>query len=102
MNIIEDLGVRPRGVYSGALGFFSADGGANLSIVIRTLIAYDNGLITLAAGGAIVADSDPNAEYEEMLTKLRAALPPSVGRIVEKGVSKQSVAATDRENSGVS
>ena len=102
MNIIEDLEARPRGVYSGALGFFSADGGANLSIVIRTLVAHDNGLITLAAGGAIVADSDPNAEYEEMLTKLRAALPPSVGRIVEKGVSKQSVAATDRENSGVS
>ena len=101
MNIIEDLEARPRGVYSGALGFFSADGGANLSIVIRTLIAHDNGLMTLAAGGAIVADSDPNAEYEEMLTKLRAALPPSVGRIVEKGVSKQSVAATDRENSGV-
>ena len=102
MNIIEDLEARPRGVYSGALGFFSADGGANLSIVIRTLVAHDNGLITLAAGGAIVADSDPDAEYEEMLTKLRAALPPSVGRIVEKGVSKQSVAATDRENSGVS
>ena len=102
MNIIEDLEARPRGVYSGALGFFSADGGANLSIVIRTLVAHDNGLITLAAGGAIVADSDPNAEYEEMLTKLRAALPPSVGRIVEKGVSEQSVAATDQENSGVS
>ena len=100
MNIIEDLEARPRGVYSGALGFFSADGGANLSIVIRTLVAHDNGLITLAAGGAIVADSDPNAEYEEMLTKLRAALPPSVGRIVEKGVSKQSVAATDQESPG--
>ena len=102
MNIIEDLEARPRGVYSGALGFFSADGGANLSIVIRTLVAHDNGLITLAAGGAIVADSDPNAEYEEMLTKLRAALPPSVGHIVEKGVSKQSAtAATDRESLGI-
>ena len=43
MNIIEDLEARPRGVYSGALGFFSADGGANLSIVIRTLVAHDNG-----------------------------------------------------------
>ena len=40
-------------------------------------------VVTLAAGGAIVADSDPTAEYEEMLTKLRAALPPSVGRVVE-------------------
>ena len=101
MNIIEDLEARPRGVYSGALGFFSADGGANLSIVIRTLVAHDNGLITLAAGGAIVADSDPNTEYEEMLTKLRAALPPSMGHIVEKGVSKQSVATTDRESPGI-
>ena len=83
MQIIERLEGRARGVYSGALGFVSADGSANLSIVIRTLVAHDDGAVTLAAGGAIVADSDPTAEYEEMLTKLRAALPPSVGRVVE-------------------
>lgn len=83
MQIIERLEGRARGVYSGALGFVSADGSANLSIVIRTLVAHDDGTMTLAAGGAIVADSDPTAEYEEMLTKLRAALPPSVGRVVE-------------------
>lgn len=83
MQIIERLEGRARGVYSGALGFVSADGSANLSIVIRTLVAHDEGTVTLAAGGAIVADSDPTAEYEEMLTKLRAALPPSVGRVVE-------------------
>lgn len=83
MQIIERLEGRARGVYSGALGFVSADGSANLSIVIRTLVAHDEGTVTLAAGGAIVADSDPVAEYEEMLTKLRAALPPSVGRVVE-------------------
>lgn len=83
MQIIEGLENRARGVYSGALGFVSADGSANLSIVIRTLVAHDDGTVTLAAGGAIVADSDPAAEYEEMLTKLRAALPPSVGRVVE-------------------
>lgn len=83
MQIIERLEGRARGVYSGALGFASADGSANLSIVIRTLVAHDEGTVTLAAGGAIVADSDPTAEYEEMLTKLRAALPPSVGRVVE-------------------
>ena len=83
MQIIERLEGRARGVYSGALGFVSADGSANLSIVIRTLVAHDDGTVTLAAGGAIVADSDPAAEYEEMLTKLRAALPPSVGRVVE-------------------
>lgn len=83
MQIIEGLEGRARGVYSGALGFVSADGSANLSIVIRTLVAHDDGVVTLAAGGAVVADSDPAAEYEEMLTKLRAALPPSVGRVVE-------------------
>ena len=83
MQIIEGLEGRARGVYSGALGFVSTDGSANLSIVIRTLVAHDDGMVTLAAGGAIVADSDPTAEYEEMLTKLRAALPPSVGRVVE-------------------
>ena len=83
MQIIEGLEGRARGVYSGALGFVSADGSANLSIVIRTLVAHDEGTVTLAAGGAVVADSDPAAEYEEMLTKLRAALPPSVGRVVE-------------------
>ena len=83
MQIIERLEGRARGVYSGALGFVSADGSANLSIVIRTLVAHDDGAVTLAAGGAVVADSDPAAEYEEMLTKLRAALPPSVGRVVE-------------------
>ena len=83
MQIIEGLENRARGVYSGALGFVSADGSANLSIVIRMLVAHDEGTVTLAAGGAVVADSDPAAEYEEMLTKLRAALPPSVGRVVE-------------------
>lgn len=83
MQIIERLENRARGVYSGALGFVSADGSANLSIVIRTLVAHDDGTMTLAAGGAVVADSDPAAEYEEMLTKLHAALPPSVGRVVE-------------------
>lgn len=83
MQIIERLEGRARGVYSGTLGFVSADGSANLSIVIRTLVAHDDGAVTLAAGGAVVADSYPAAEYEEMLTKLRAALPPSVGCVVE-------------------
>ena len=46
-------------------------------------MAHEEGTVSRAAGGAVVADSDPAAEYEEMLTKLRAALPPSVGRVVE-------------------
>ncbi|MDY3049098.1 MAG: anthranilate synthase component I family protein [Rothia sp. (in: high G+C Gram-positive bacteria)] len=75
MAIIDRLEGRARGVYSGALGYLGADGSAALSIVIRTLVAHSDGLISLAAGGAIVADSDPAAEYEEMVTKLKAALP---------------------------
>ncbi|MDY6052321.1 MAG: anthranilate synthase component I family protein [Rothia sp. (in: high G+C Gram-positive bacteria)] len=75
MAIIDRLEGRARGIYSGALGYLGADGSAALSIVIRTLVAHHDGLLTLAAGGAIVADSDPVAEYEEMVTKLRAATP---------------------------
>lgn len=75
MAIIDRLEGRARGIYSGALGYLGADGSAALSIVIRTLVAHSDGLLTLAAGGAIVADSDPAAEYEEMVTKLRAATP---------------------------
>lgn len=77
MQIIDELEARARGIYSGFLGFFGASGAANLSIVIRTLVAHSDGTITLAAGGAIVADSDPVAEYDEMVTKLRAAVPPA-------------------------
>lgn len=77
MHIIDELEQRGRGVYSGVLGFFGAGGAAHLSIVIRTLVVDRSGLVSLSAGGAIVADSDPLAEYEEMLTKLRAAVPPS-------------------------
>ncbi|MFW0109328.1 aminodeoxychorismate synthase component I [Rothia sp. P13129] len=75
MSIIDSLEKRARGVYSGALGFFSADGSAELSIVIRTLIIDADGTISVSAGGAIVYDSHPEAEYQEMLTKLNAAVP---------------------------
>ena len=81
MAIIDRLEGRARGVYSGALGYFGADGSAALSIVIRTLVAHRDGTLTLAAGGAIVADSDPAAEYDEMVTKLRAAVPRQAGEV---------------------
>lgn len=71
MHIIRELERAPRGVYSGGLGFLSLDGSCDLNIIIRTAIATPNS-VTLGAGGAIVALSDSDDEYDEMLLKARA------------------------------
>jgi para-aminobenzoate synthetase len=72
-NIIDAIEPGPRGVYSGALGFLSIDGAADLNIVIRTAVLHD-ATITVGAGGAVVALSDAEAEYAEMRLKARAVL----------------------------
>ncbi len=83
LEIIDRLEGGPRGVYSGALGFLSVNGTADLSIVIRTLVASRHGL-QIGAGGAIVAASDPDAEHDEMVLKARAVLEAVGGTLVDE------------------
>ncbi|HSZ70732.1 MAG TPA: aminodeoxychorismate synthase component I [Solirubrobacteraceae bacterium] len=73
MDIIDDIERVARGVYSGALGYFGLDGSVDLSIVIRTIVLRP-GATTIGAGGAIVMQSDPQEEFEEILLKARAPM----------------------------
>jgi para-aminobenzoate synthetase len=73
MDIIDDVERVARGVYSGALGYFGLDGSVDLSIVIRTIVLRP-GATTIGAGGAIVMQSDPEEEFDEILLKARAPM----------------------------
>ncbi len=70
MEIVAELEPTARGPYCGAIGYLGADGTMDTSIAIRTM-TVKNRRVTFQAGGGIVADSDPAAEYEETLAKAR-------------------------------
>jgi para-aminobenzoate synthetase len=77
MEIIDDIEREARGVYSGAIGWFGLDGTLDLSIVIRTIVMRGGGgakSTTIGAGGAIVMQSDPAEEFDEILLKARAPM----------------------------
>ena len=68
MEIIEELEPTRRSVYTGAIGYIGLDGSCQLNIAIRTIIV-DGPRAHCQVGGAVVADSDPDAEYQETLDK---------------------------------
>lgn len=69
MEIIRDLEVEPRGVYTGAIGYVGPDGTMCFNVPIRTLVLWPDGKGEMGVGGGIVHDSDPEAEYEECRLK---------------------------------
>ncbi len=71
MEIIEELEGERRGLYAGAIGYFSYDGSMDTCIAIRTMLMQHD-TIHIQAGAGIVADSDPAREHEECLNKARA------------------------------
>jgi anthranilate/para-aminobenzoate synthase component I len=73
MEIIDETEPTARGVYTGNIGFIGIDGSVCLNIAIRTII-ITNRKAFAQTGGGIVADSDPQAEWAETITKARALL----------------------------
>ncbi|MCB2114679.1 MAG: anthranilate synthase component I [Parvularculaceae bacterium] len=71
MEIIDALERDARGVYGGAIGYFSADGNVDTCIALRTALVKD-GIMYVQAGAGVVADSDPDAEHRECVNKARA------------------------------
>lgn len=78
MEIIDRLEEGARGVYSGSLGWFALSGAADLNIVIRTLVATED-RVTFGVGGAVIALSDADEEFEETVVKSRAMVQAVVG-----------------------
>ena len=71
MQIIDELEPEKRGVYGGGVGYFAANGEMDMCIALRTAVLKDE-VLYIQAGGGVVADSDPQAEYEETVNKSRA------------------------------
>ncbi len=79
MEIIDELEPTARGVYCGSIGYIDFSGRVDLNIAIRTAVLR-GGRLYFQVGGGIVADSDPEEEYEETLTKAQSFLKAVTGR----------------------
>lgn len=83
MQIIDELEPTRRGPYAGAVGYFGFSGNMDTCITIRTLVIKDN-VAYIQAGGGVVADSDPAAEYQETVNKAKAMM--RAVEMAEKGL----------------
>jgi para-aminobenzoate synthetase component 1 len=88
MEIIAELEATPRGPYTGAFGFFAANGDLELGLAIRTAVVH-GGTVGWGAGGGIVAESDPDRELAECWLKT-AALRRALGEDVERSLAQCS------------
>ena len=73
MEIIDELETEKRGVYGGGVGYFSAQGDMDVCIALRTGVVKD-GALYVQAGGGVVYDSDPAAEFQETVNKSKALI----------------------------
>ena len=73
MEIIDELEKEKRGIYAGAVGYFSAAGEMDTCIALRTGVVKD-GTLYVQAGGGVVYDSDPESEYQETVNKAKALM----------------------------
>ena len=87
MEIIDELEPVKRGIYAGAVGYLGFHGDMDLAIAIRTAVVKDKEL-HVQAGAGIVADSDPNSEWQETLNKARAVL--RAAELAEQGLDTRS------------
>ena len=94
MEIIDELEPERRGFYAGAVGYFAADGTMDSCIALRTALVKD-GRMYVQAGGGVVADSDPEAEYQESCNKARALI-----RAAEEAVRFASGSALSGRSAG--
>ncbi len=95
MEIIDDIEREARGVYSGAIGYFGVDGVVDLCIVIRTIVMRSppggDSTTTIGAGGAIVMQSDPQEEFEEILLKARAPMAAIAKAVIGERLARAGV-----------
>ena len=84
MQIISELESRRRGAYAGAIGYLGFGGDMDTCIALRTIVLRDS-VAYLQSGGGVVADSDPEDEYQEAMNKL-AALGAAIDRRRDGGV----------------